>query len=161
MKITVYCIGHLKENYWKMAIEEYAKRIRPYASLEIVEVDDVPYKEGASPAIEEQVKNKEGEKVLSKLKPTDYLCALDLGKAEYDSPAFSKHLEKMLVQGGSNLSFVIGGSLAFVSNVADGYAVLIFVVTKLVCGIISAWVIHRMYSSPPAAAGRGRSPDNL
>lgn len=42
-------------------------------------------------------------------------------------------------------SFVIGGSLAFVSNVADGYAVLIFVVTKLVCGIISAWVIHRMY----------------
>lgn len=111
MKITVYCIGHLKENYWKMAIEKYAKRIRPYASLEIVEVDDVPYKEGASPAIEEQVKNKEGEKVLAKLKPTDYLCALDLGKAEYDSPAFSKHLEKMLVQGGSNLSFVIGGSL--------------------------------------------------
>lgn len=42
-------------------------------------------------------------------------------------------------------SFVIGGSLAFVSNVTSGYNVLIFVVTKLVCGILSAWVIHRMY----------------
>ncbi|MBQ9016244.1 MAG: ethanolamine utilization protein EutH [Firmicutes bacterium] len=42
-------------------------------------------------------------------------------------------------------SFVIGGSMAFVSNVADGYTVLIFIVTKLVCGILSAWVMHRMY----------------
>lgn len=42
-------------------------------------------------------------------------------------------------------SFVIGGSLAFVSNVTTGYNVLIFVVTKLICGILSAWVIHRMY----------------
>lgn len=39
-------------------------------------------------------------------------------------------------------SFVIGGSLAFVSNVTDGYTVLIFVVTKFVCGILSAFVIH-------------------
>ena len=44
-------------------------------------------------------------------------------------------------------SFVIGGSLAFVSNVTDGYTVLIFVVTKLVCGILSAYVIHRMHRS--------------
>ncbi len=46
-------------------------------------------------------------------------------------------------------SFVIGGSLAFVSNVTDGYTVLIFVVTKLVCGIVSAWVIHRMWKKIP------------
>ena len=44
-------------------------------------------------------------------------------------------------------SFVFGGSMAFVSNVADGYTVLIFIVTKLVCGAISAWVICRMYRS--------------
>ena len=44
-------------------------------------------------------------------------------------------------------SFVIGGSMAFVSNVADGYTVLVFIVTKLVCGIISAWVMHRMYQA--------------
>jgi ethanolamine transporter EutH len=42
-------------------------------------------------------------------------------------------------------SFVIGGSLAFVSNVTSGYNVLIFVVTKFVCAIISAWVIHLMW----------------
>ena len=42
-------------------------------------------------------------------------------------------------------SFVIGGSLAFVSNVTDGYTVLIFVVTKLICGIVSAYVVHKIH----------------
>lgn len=42
-------------------------------------------------------------------------------------------------------SFMFGGSLAFVSNVTNGYTVLIFIVTKLVCGILSAWVIHKTY----------------
>lgn len=40
-------------------------------------------------------------------------------------------------------SFVIGGSLAFVSNVADGFAVWVFIVSKLVCGILSAWAVYR------------------
>ena len=111
MKITLYVIGHLKEAYWKSACEEYIKRLKNYADIKVVEVDDIGYKEGAGLAIETQVKDKEGEKVLEKLKPSDYLCALDLNAKEYDSVEFSEHLGKMFMMGGSHVSFVIGGSL--------------------------------------------------
>ncbi len=111
MKITLYVIGHLKEAYWKSACEEYIKRLKNYADIKVVEVDDIGYKEGAGLAIETQVKDKEGEKVLEKLKPSDYLCALDLNAKEYDSVEFSEHLEKMFMMGGSHVNFVIGGSL--------------------------------------------------
>ena len=111
MKITIYAIGHLKEAYWKSACDEYLKRLKNYADVKIVEVDDIGYKEGSSIAIETQVKDKEGERVLEKLKPGDYLCGLDLNCKEYDSLSFSEHLEKMFTMGGSHISFVIGGSL--------------------------------------------------
>ena len=48
MKITVFCIGFLKESYWKQAIDEYAKRLQNYVKLEIVEIPDMPCKEKAS-----------------------------------------------------------------------------------------------------------------
>lgn len=44
-------------------------------------------------------------------------------------------------------SFVIGGSLAFVSNVTDGYTTTIFIISKLVCGVLSAWAVHRYYKA--------------
>ncbi len=111
MTITIYCVGHLKEDYWRDACQEYLKRLKPYAEVKVVEVDDIGYKEGVGEKIETKVKDQEGGKILAKLKPSDYLCALDLGKKEEDSVSFSKHLEAMLSRGGSHLSFVIGGSL--------------------------------------------------
>lgn len=111
MKITIYCVGKLKEDYWKEAVAEYLKRLQPYAKTEIVEVGDLPTPEGASEILEEEIKAKEDAKILAKLKPSDYLITLDLKGKEYDSVSFSKQLEKWFSLGGSNLSFVIGGSL--------------------------------------------------
>lgn len=111
MKITLYCIGKLKEDYWRSAIAEYSKRIGGYCDLEIVEFPDLPTPAGASIAIEEEVKNKECARIVAKLKPGEYLIALDLGKKEYDSVEFASHLESSFQKGGANISFVIGGSL--------------------------------------------------
>ena len=111
MTITIYCVGHLKEEYWKAACSEYLKRLKPYADIQVVEVEDIGYKEGSGEKIETKVKEQECAKILAKLKNSDYLCALDLGKKEEDSVSFSQHLENMLSRGGSRLSFVIGGSL--------------------------------------------------
>lgn len=111
MKITIYCVGRLKEAYWRAAEEEYKKRLTPYIDLRVIEVNDLPSKEGDSLAEREKVKTLEGAKILSQLKPADYVCALDLNQKEYDSVAFSEHLEEMLVRGGSSVNFVIGGSL--------------------------------------------------
>ena len=111
MKITVFCIGFLKESYWKQAIDEYTKRLQNYVKLEIVEIPDMPCKEKASEKEMEEVKNKEGEKVLAKLKPNEYLIALDLKGKQYESVAFAHHVEEKLVQHGASIAFVIGGSL--------------------------------------------------
>lgn len=111
MNIVLYCIGKLKENYWKEAVEEYRKRILSYANVEIVELNDLPIPSNASAAEEEAIKEKEGKLVLDKLRPNDYLVALDLGKKEIDSVKFAGVLQRYFEQGGAKVSFVIGGSL--------------------------------------------------
>ncbi len=110
MKITIYAIGKIKEQYLKDGINEYIKRLKNYAQIEIVEVLDAPIKDDNSLAEIEKAKNIEGERVLKLLKDKDYLIGLDLGKKEFDSISFSHFLEDKLVQGGSHISFVIGGS---------------------------------------------------
>ncbi len=111
MKINVYCVGKLKEAYWKDAVSEYKKRIEGYAKLEIIEANDFATPEKASASIEEEIKNKEGRKMLEKIKSGDFVIALDLNQKEYTSEEFSSQMEKWLVAGGSSVSFLIGGSL--------------------------------------------------
>ena len=60
---------------------------------------------------EKETKEKEGQRVLAKIKPGDYVISLDLNQKEYDSVSFSRHLEEAFVRGGSSLVFLIGGSL--------------------------------------------------
>jgi len=117
MKITILAVGHLKEAYWKAASDEYIKRLSAYANVSIIEVDDLPSKEKAGEANETKVKNEEGAKLLSKIKPGDYVCALDLDKKEMDSVSFSSHLEEMMVRGGSAVIFLVGGSLGLSDEV--------------------------------------------
>ncbi len=111
MKINVYCVGKLKESYWRDAVAEYKKRLEGFAKIELIEVNDYPTPEKASLAQEEEIKNKEGRKMLEKIKPGDFVVALDLNQKEYTSEEFSIQMEKWLVAGGSSLSFLIGGSL--------------------------------------------------
>ncbi len=109
MKIKVYCIGKIKEQYLKDGINEYLKRISPYSNIEIVEVNDSKVKDNPNQSDIEKAKNEEGEHVLKLLK-NDYLIGLDMNKQEFKSEEFAGFLEKKLVEGGSNISFVIGGS---------------------------------------------------
>ncbi|MBQ7995360.1 MAG: 23S rRNA (pseudouridine(1915)-N(3))-methyltransferase RlmH [Bacilli bacterium] len=107
MRIKIYAVGSIKEKYWVDAIDEYIKRISPYSKIEIIEVDDLSMK-GKS---DEQIKDKECDSILSKIKPNEFVCNLDLNKKEYDSVSFSSKLMEMIEKGGASLSFVIGGSL--------------------------------------------------
>ena len=109
MKIKIYCIGKIKEQYLKDGISEYVKRISPYASIEISEVQDSKVKDNPNLSDINKAKNEEGERVLKLLK-NDYLIGLDMNKKEFTSEEFAEFLDKKLVDGGSNISFVIGGS---------------------------------------------------
>ena len=110
MKIRIIAIGKIKEAYLKEGINEYLNRIKPYCSIEIVEVNDESVSDNPRDAEITRVKDIEGERVLKILKPNDYLIGLDLNKKQYTSPEFAKYIENKLVQGGSSITFVIGGS---------------------------------------------------
>ena len=109
MKIKIYCIGKIKEQYLKDGINEYVKRISPYSNVEIVEVADSKVKDNPNQSDISRAKNEEGERVLKLLK-NEYLIGLDMNKVEYTSEDFADFLNKKMVEGGSNISFVIGGS---------------------------------------------------
>lgn len=110
MKIKIYAIGKIKEQYLKLGIEEYKKRLSAYTTIEIVEVSDEPVKENPSQAEIEIVKEKECSKVVKLLKQNEYLITLDLTKKQPTSPEFASFLSKSFEKGGSAISFVIGGS---------------------------------------------------
>ncbi|HDG4513387.1 TPA: 23S rRNA (pseudouridine(1915)-N(3))-methyltransferase RlmH, partial [Staphylococcus pseudintermedius] len=65
MKITILAVGKLKEKYWKLAIAEYTKRLGAYTKIEVVEVPDEKAPETMSAKEIEQVKEKEGQRILS------------------------------------------------------------------------------------------------
>ena len=110
MKIKIYAIGHLKETYLKQGINEYLERLKPYTQIEIVEVNDEPLPNNPNNGDIEIAKNKEGQKVIKLLKDNEYLIGLDLVNKQPTSEEFAKYIESKFVLGGSNISFVIGGS---------------------------------------------------
>lgn len=119
MKIKVICVGKLKEKYLVDGIKEYSKRISGYADIELIEVADERIPERASLAEEVMVKAKEGRRILDKVKQDDYMILLDVNAPEMDSVAFSKNIEKCMIDGKSTIDFVIGGSLGHGQEVLD------------------------------------------
>lgn len=110
MKIKIYCIGKIKEQYLRDGINEYVKRISPYSNLEIIEVMDSKVKDNPNDFDIKKAKDEEGSRVLKLLKNSDYLIGLDLNKKEFTSEEFASFIDKKLAEGGSTISFVIGGS---------------------------------------------------
>ncbi|MBE5952240.1 MAG: 23S rRNA (pseudouridine(1915)-N(3))-methyltransferase RlmH [Lachnospiraceae bacterium] len=111
MKITVLCVGKVKEKYFTGAIEEYAKRLSRYCKLEIIEVADEKTPDGASAALEEQIKQKEGERLLKYIPDDAYVCILAINGKQLTSEALSEKIGELGVRGTSHIVFVIGGSL--------------------------------------------------
>lgn len=119
MKIKIIAVGKIKENYLKEGINEYLVRLSPYAKAEIVEVSDSKVKDNPNESDILKVINEEGERILSKIKSGEYVINLDLNKKEFDSIEFSKFIESKLVEGGSSITFVIGGSYGLSQKVKD------------------------------------------
>ena len=111
MKITILCVGKIKESFYRQAVDEYTKRLSKYCKLEIVEVTDEKTPDKASEVMESQIKEKEAERLIDKLKEDSYIFTLEIKGKKYTSEAFAETIEKLTVQGKSHLTFVIGGSL--------------------------------------------------
>ena len=112
MKIKIYAIGHLKEAYLKQGINEYLERLKPYAQVEIVEVNDESIVNNPSSKEIAMAKDKEGQRVIKLLKSDEYLIGLDLVNKQPTSEEFAKYFFFFFLLFGSNISFTIGGSYA-------------------------------------------------
>ena len=111
MKITLITVGKIKEKYLRDAIAEYSKRLSRYCKLEIVEVADEKTPDQASETVEENIRAKEGERILKYIKDDMYVITLEIDGKMLSSKEFAGKIESLGVQGKSSIAFVIGGSI--------------------------------------------------
>ncbi|PLT29536.1 23S rRNA (pseudouridine(1915)-N(3))-methyltransferase RlmH [Peribacillus deserti] len=111
MNISIVTVGKLKEKYLKQGIEEYVKRMSPYAKIDLIEVPDEKAPETLSEIEMEQIKDKEGERILSKINPDAHVIALAIQGKQKSSEELAESLDKLATYGKSKVAFVIGGSL--------------------------------------------------
>jgi 23S rRNA (pseudouridine1915-N3)-methyltransferase len=119
LKITVICVGKIKEKFYTQAIMEYSKRLSRYCKLEIVELADEKTPENAGEQVNLNIKAKEGDRILSAIKDDAYVIALAIEGKMLDSVELSQKIEKLGINGTSNITFVIGGSLGLDKRVLD------------------------------------------
>lgn len=117
MNISIITIGKLKEKYLKQGIQEYLKRLSSYAKVEIIELADEKAPENLSESEMEQVKQKEGERILAKISDDTYVIALAINGKQKSSEELAKEIDSLATYGKSKVAFVIGGSLGLSSEV--------------------------------------------
>ncbi len=117
MKITIITVGKLKEEYFIKACLEYQKRLTGYHQLTMIEVPDekAPEKLSSKQAI--KVMEKEGQKILLKIKKRQYIIALERSGKQLSSIQLSKKIEQIGLSGKSDIVFIIGGSLGLSSEI--------------------------------------------
>lgn len=117
MNITVISVGKIKEKYLVDAIKEYSKRLSRYCKLDIIELPDEQTPDKAGEALELQIKQREGQKILKSIKEDSYVIALAIEGKKLTSEAFAQKIETLGIQGNSHITFVIGGSLGLAPEV--------------------------------------------
>ena len=108
--IKLICIGSIKENYLKEAIDDYLTRIKKYTKIELIEVKDSKTEEKAL-LVEEK-------EILKHIKDKDYVITLEIDGNMKDSISFSNYLEKLEVEY-NNIVFIIGGSLGLSDKIKE------------------------------------------
>ena len=111
MKITVLCVGKVKEKFFTDAIKEYSKRLSRYCKLEIVEVADEKTPDGASELVVSQIKEKEAERMEKYLPDSAYVIVLAIEGKKLTSEKLAEKIDSLGISGTSHLVFLIGGSL--------------------------------------------------
>lgn len=110
MNVKIVCVGNLKDQSLKQLQNEFTKRLQAYCKLEIVEVSEEKSNDEPNDSLTKIILKKEGERLLNKIKESEYLILVDLHGTELDSIDFSKKIDQITTYGNSSLTFVIGGS---------------------------------------------------
>jgi len=122
MQITLICVGKIKESFYKDAIAEYSKRLSRYCKLNIIEVADEMTPDNAGVALENQIKEKEAERILSKIPDNNggnlRVITLEIGGKKYTSEKLAQRISNLTINGISHIVLIIGGSLGLHESVS-------------------------------------------
>lgn len=119
MNIKIIAVGKIKEKYIKEGINEFSKRLSRYSKLQIIEVNDEKAPENLSKKEMENIKQKEGKKIISKIPKNSLIISLEIKGKMIDSEELSKKMEDIMIDGTNDITFVIGGSLGLSREVSD------------------------------------------
>lgn len=117
--ITILAVGRLKEKYLANGAAEYLKRLSAYARVEVVEVSDEGFAESLSPLELAKVKEREGNRLLKRLRQGTFLIALDLRGKLFSSEEMAEILGKNALEGKGDITFIIGGALGLSQKVLE------------------------------------------
>lgn len=116
MKIKIIALGKIKDNFLKDGINELKKRLTPYTTFEIVEIQPIEIKDTN---LTTKILDQEGEKILSLIKPTDYVITMEIKGKQLTSEEFAQKIKDVTNEGLSEIVFVIGSSCGLSKNVSD------------------------------------------
>ncbi|WP_128895574.1 23S rRNA (pseudouridine(1915)-N(3))-methyltransferase RlmH [Longirhabdus pacifica] len=117
MQFDIITVGKIKEKYLVQGIQEYVKRMQTHATVNMIEVPDEKAGEQLSPAEALQVKEKEAERILAKVKKDVYVIALAIEGKVCTSEQLAKKIDDLATYGNSHIVFIIGGSLGLSASV--------------------------------------------
>lgn len=115
MNIKIIALGKIKEKFLKEGVDEFLKRLTPYSSVEILELNPIEIKDEN---LVEKVLDEEGEKILSLIKPSSFVVTMEIGGKMFSSEEFSTKIEELINEGVSELIFVIGSSCGLSKKVS-------------------------------------------
>ena len=107
MKIKIIALGKIKEKFLKDGIEEFLKRLTPYANIEIVELTPVEIKDEN---LIHKTLEQEAEKILANIKPNSYVITLEIQGKQISSEDFAKKINEITINGVNEIVFIIGSS---------------------------------------------------
>jgi len=119
MNIKIIAVGKIKEKYIQEGIREYSKRLSRYCTLEVIEIDDEKAPENLSDKEMDIVKQKEGERILAKVPQNSFLISLVIEGKQLSSEELAEKIETLMIDGTSDICFVIGGSLGLSDEVVS------------------------------------------
>ena len=115
MKIKIIALGKIKEKFLKEGIDEFLKRLTPYASVEIIELSPIEIKDEH---LTERVLDEEGDKILSHIKPQSFVITMEILGKQFSSEEFAKKINSLTNKGQSEIVFVIGSSCGLSKKVS-------------------------------------------
>ena len=118
-KVTILCVGKLKEKFYADAVAEYTKRLGRFCKLDIVELAEERLPEDPSPAQIGAALAKEADAIRGKLPPSAYVIAMCVEGKTRSSEELAQLMADSASRGDSHLVFLIGGSFGLHPSVKE------------------------------------------